>query len=117
MQASEFVDAVYLAVYRTTIDGVTRLLAQPPGRRPRRDIAQLSAWYNNLSERDRDRVQDAVRLAVDQAVFGMLAALDGARSLGQHNELTVRDGDVDITADHDLHDLFRYRVDRELGYD
>ena len=117
MEPREFVDAVYAAVYRTAINGVVRLLVQPPGRRPRQDIADLSAWYNELSERDRDGVQEVVRLAVDQAVFGMLAALDGSRSLGTDAELSLRVGDVDLTADHDLHDLFRSRVDQELGYD
>lgn len=96
---------------------VIRLLAQPSGRRPRRDIADLSAWYNELDERDQDGVREVVRLAVDQAVFGMLAALDGSRSLGTGVELSLRDGNLDLMADHDLHDIFRNRVDQELGYD
>lgn len=117
MRPHEFVDAVYATVYRTAINGVIRLLVQAPGRRPRRDIADLSAWYNELSEGDRDGVREVVRLAVDQAVFGMLAALDGVHSLGAGVELSLREGDFDLLADHDLHDIFRSRVDQELGYD
>jgi hypothetical protein len=114
---SDFVEAVYVAVYRTAIDGVIRLLVQPSGRRPRREIADLSAWYGDLSEQDRDVVGMVVRLAVDQAVFGMLAALDGSRSLGAGVDLNLREDGTDLTAAHDLHEIFRSRVDEELGYD
>jgi len=75
----------------------------------------LSAWYNDLDEHGQNRVKDVIRLAVDQAVFGMLAALDGARSLGQDVELTLCSNGEDLTAGHELHDLFRSRVDQELA--
>jgi hypothetical protein len=117
MRPPDFVDAVYAAVYRTAVDGVIRLLIRAPGRRPRQDIAELSTWYNGLGEHDRDRVQEVVRLTADQAVFGMLAALDGSRTLGRGVELSLYTDGVDLTADHALHDLFRNRVDQELGYD
>jgi hypothetical protein len=117
MRARDFIEAVYAGVYRTAIDGVIRLLVQPPGRRPRRHITDLSAWYNGLAEHDQDRVQEVVRLSVDQAVFGMLAALDGSRSLGQDAEMSLRSGDAALAPDHGLHDLFRSRIDEELGDD
>jgi hypothetical protein len=62
MSPREFVDAVYAAVYRTAIDGVIRLLTQPPGRRPRQEISDLSAWYSELSESEQDDVRKVVRL-------------------------------------------------------
>ena len=117
LQPREFIDAVHAAVYKTAIDGVIRLLGQPPGRRPRRNLSELSSWYNGLDVPDRDRVQAVVRLAVDQAVFGMLAALDGSRTLGQDAEISLQSGGADLAAGHELHDLFRERVDHELGYD
>jgi hypothetical protein len=117
MNPHEFVEAVYAAVYRTAIDGVLRILAHPPGRRPRQDVADLSAWFNRLSEEDKDCVRGVVRLAVDQTVFGMLAVLDGVRSVGLATDLELRGDGVDLVAEHDLHDLFRNRVDQELGYD
>lgn len=117
MHSREFVDAVYAAVYRTAIEGVLRLLKQPPGRCPRQELVDLSTWYNGLDEQDQGRVSEVVRLAVDQAVFGMLAALDGARSLGGDGDLSLRCNGVELTAEHELHDLFRCRVDEdeELG--
>jgi hypothetical protein len=79
-------------------------------------LTALSTWYNELEEPERDRVMEIVRLPVDQAVFGMLAALDGVRALGQDSEFTLRADGENLTAGHDLHDLFRNYVDRELGY-
>ena len=117
MRAVEFVESVYLAVYRTAIDGVIRIVKGPPGRRPREDLVALSKWFNGLDELGQERARALVRLAVDQSVFGMLAALDGTRALGNNSDLRVLVDDNDVTATHDLHDLFRARVDQELGYD
>lgn len=111
MQTDEFIEAVYLAVYKTTIDGALRLLATPPGRRPHADLVDLSAWYNSLDERGREKVAGIVRLTADHAVFGMLSSIDGARSLGHGIEVTLQVGDVVLNADHDLHESFRHRVD------
>lgn len=116
MDKDDFIDAVYLAVYRTTVDAVMQLLSDPPGRRPRPDVAALSAWYNSSDESTQGGVREAVRLSVEQAVFGMLAALDGARALGTNVEVSLSDGaGNELTADHDLHDLFRSLVDSDLG--
>lgn len=83
MSASEaFINAIHSAVYRTAIDGVLRLLESPPGRRPRPKLVDLSSWFNGLDENGRDQVRDVVRLSVDQALFGILAGIDGSRPLG-----------------------------------
>jgi hypothetical protein len=114
MHPDEFIEPVYLAVYKTTIDGVLRLLAKPPGREPYEDLADLAAWYNSLDDRGREKVAGIVRVTTDQAVFGMLASIDGVRSLGRGIEVTLQSGDVVLNADHDLHEGFRHRVDFEL---
>jgi len=116
MDKNQFVDAIVAAVYRVSIAGVTRLLRQPPGRRPREDLVALSEWYNQLPAQDRSRVHDVIRLSVDQSVFGFLSALDGVRTLGEDVELRSSTGHV-LSADHDLHDLFRELADQENGHD
>lgn len=117
MRPGEFIDAVYATVYRAAIDGVMRLLAHPPGRRPRADLQELSLWFNALDETGREHVQNVARLSVDQAVFGMLSALDGSRSLGEGVDLTLQSGKELLTGGSELHDLFRTRVDQEVGHD
>jgi hypothetical protein len=117
MGAERFVDAVYVAVYRTAIHGVLENLAEPPGRRPRQDLVDLSSWFNGLDEDGRDRVREVVRYSVDGAVFGMLAALDGVRALGLDGELSLSVNGSEIAPDQELHATFRSLVDEELGRD
>jgi hypothetical protein len=115
MDAGDFVEAVHKAVYHTAINGVLRVLKEPPGRRPRGRLVVASRWFNSLTEDQRTQVEEVVRLSVDHAVFGLLACLDGAQALkrgGAQVELTV-DGDA-VSQRHDLHSQFRSLVDAEL---
>ncbi|WP_155859520.1 hypothetical protein [Cellulomonas sp. KRMCY2] len=118
MDPHSFVDGVHIAVYRTAIDGVIKLLRTPPGRSPRPDLVALSTWFNGLDERSAEQVKEVIRLAVDQSVFGLLAVLDGVRAVD--NEVTdlilLGDG-TPLNAEGDLHDQFRSLVDQELGFD
>ena len=117
MRPNEFIDGVYQAVYRTAINGVMKIVKQPPGRRPRADLTALSEWFNALDEIGQERVHELVRLSVDQAVFGVLATIDGARALPGGADVRLIEGENDLGAERNLHDLFRSRVDHELGYD
>ena len=91
-----------------------QLLTAPPGQRPRANVAELSTWYNGLDEGMQGQIREAVALSVEQTVFGMLAALDGARTLGDNVELVLADSDgQELTADHDLHDAFRWFLDNQ----
>lgn len=119
MNAEEFIDAVYLVVYESAVKGTMKQLAHPSGRRPRPDLVELSAWFNELSEADKKRVGDVARLAADHAVFGVLAVLDGVRVIddGGRTELYIRTGDGTLLNDPpELHDLFRWKVDNESGF-
>jgi hypothetical protein len=118
MNAEEFVDGIYSAAYRSATNGVLRALASPPGRRPRPHLVELSAWFNGLSSEDREQVGSTVRLAADQAIFDILAVLDGVSVLDEgHTEFYLRTGDGTLlNEDHDLHELFQISVDHELGY-
>jgi hypothetical protein len=57
-----------------------------------------------------------VRFAVDHAVFGVLAVLDGVRVIdNDHSELYLRTGAGELLNEqHDLHDIFRAVVDQKL---
>jgi hypothetical protein len=118
MDARNFVDGVHKAVYRTTIDGIIRLLRTPPGRNPRPDLVSLSAWFNGLDDHSAEQVREVIRLSVDQSVFGILAVLDGVRAVGNDGaDLTLLSNGTPLNADGDLHDQFRNLVDQELGFD
>jgi hypothetical protein len=120
MNSEEFVEGIYAAVYKTSIEAVIKTIADPPGRRPRRDLVELSSWYNGLSDADKSHVRAVVRRAADQAIFGMLCVLDGVRVIDDpHTDLYLRTGDGTLLNDpseNELHALFQTAVDHELGY-
>lgn len=113
MNADEFAEGIYLVAYESAVQGVIKVLSQPPGRRPRPELVKLSVWFNGLSEGDQERLADVVRLAADHAIFGVLAVLDGVRVLDEaHTEFELRTGNGTlVNAEHDLHDAFRAAVD------
>jgi hypothetical protein len=118
VNAEEFVKGLQLVVYRQVVKSVPRSMANPPGRRPREELVQLSSWFNSLSDEGKERVKSVVRLTADHAVFGVLAVLDGVRALDDnHTELYLRTGDGTLLNEYpELHDIFRAMVDEEIGF-
>jgi hypothetical protein len=118
MNSDQFVDGIYAAVYKSAINTVLKTLANPPGRQPRRYQAELSSWYNSLADEDKQQVANVIREAVDQTVFGMLAVLDGVRTIDdEHSDLYLRTGDGTLLNDpagNELHAIFRATVDDDL---
>jgi hypothetical protein len=79
MNAEEFVDVVRKVVMDAAVDGVVSNLTHPPGRKPAPELLELSKWFVTLAADDRDMVRRALAEASHAAVFGLFAALDGAR--------------------------------------
>ena len=103
MTAEEFVDAIREHVMDSSVTGVIKVVSQPPGRSPGRDLLELSAWFNSLPERDREMVQRMLAHVAHAAVFGLFAVLDGSRTVAayeapsDHFELRHFHGtDVDV---------------------
>jgi hypothetical protein len=119
MNSEQFVEAINASVCHPAINGVLATIADP-GRRPRRDLAELSAWYNGLGEDDKSQVRVLVGRAVHQAIFDMMVVLDGATVIDdEHTDLYLRTGDGTLINDppaNELHALFQITVDHELGY-
>jgi hypothetical protein len=112
----EFADAVVEHVFEDAVRTVQSLLSNPPGRTPSAELLGMSRWYQSLSETDRRSIEGVASMAADAAVFGLLAAIDGARPLltGKHLRLEAVDSDgssIEITGSEPLHDLYRARVD------
>lgn len=86
MTKEEFVKRLKLIVHDSAINSCILTLEQPPGRRPHKSLVTLSAWYNQLSLEDQERVRETAALAARSAVFGMLAVLDGVRAFSDPEE-------------------------------
>jgi hypothetical protein len=63
------------------LTSLVSVLGNPPGRRPRAELLEQSAWYNSLQD-DQKRILSSIILDVaDRAVFGFLCVLDGVRAI------------------------------------
>jgi hypothetical protein len=81
MQPEAFVTVVRQVVEQAAITDVMSQLERPSGRRPSASRVELSAWFAGLTDQDRLRVQAIIADAAHAAVFGMLCALDGSRTI------------------------------------
>lgn len=96
MNAQEFVSALHSEVADAAVVGTFLLLEDPPGRKPDAKLVELSQWYRGLGERDRVMLRRVVAMSVDDCAFGLLAVLDGSRSVTDDPgdfELTFRSGE------------------------
>lgn len=81
MTREEFVRSVKHQAKDAAVATTIGRLSHPPGRRPSSQDLQLSAWYNALSDSDREQLHSIVSEAAESAVFGVLAILDGVRPI------------------------------------
>lgn len=79
MNSQEFVDAVRTLVMEASVADTVSILLKPPGRSPSPRLLEVSVWFNHLSEEDREMAKRSLEMVARQAVFGVLAVLDGAR--------------------------------------
>jgi hypothetical protein len=122
MTPEEFVNVLREVVLTSAAEETLRAIADPPGRRPRRELLEANAWYRGLSEHDRAQLRQVAVMTAHQAVFGFLAVLDGVQVVedtpekgtfkltfckGDHEwELTPRRGEL-------LHDILNEQSDAD----
>ena len=116
MDAQEFIDAIRLVVVNATVDGIRSTLNQPPGRKPAKELTELSDWYHSLENKDKDMITRVIKETTYMAVFGFLCVLDGVTAIGgtgDKGELLLhfkKNGNSNLINDPDkeyLHDLFK----------
>lgn len=79
MTPEDFVNALRDVVMTRAVSSTLSEIANPPGRRPRRELVEANAWYTQLTDEDRAHLQRVATMVAHQTVFGMLSVLDGAR--------------------------------------
>tara|TARA_R110000824_G_C15090974_1_gene665347 strand:+ start:585 stop:944 length:360 start_codon:yes stop_codon:yes gene_type:complete len=86
MKSEEFIEAVKDVVKNAAIEDVKSNLESPPGRRVSKTESECSEWYNRLKEDEKGNVNAVIESAVNEAIFGLLAVLDGVRPIcSAHN--------------------------------
>ncbi|ULO09606.1 hypothetical protein H1230_13025 [Paenibacillus sp. 19GGS1-52] len=97
-------------------------MIKPAGRRPRQKHVELSNWFNQLSEENQLMVRRVLTEAVDSALFGLFAVIDGVRTIEDSSdkrevELYYVRGQVkkliNKPDDEDLHDCFNFLTQSE----
>jgi hypothetical protein len=117
MDKTDFVSRIKLAVNDASVTGVLAYLKSPPGRKPSDAARELSAWFNQLSQSDREAVERVVKFSVRTTTFSMLTILDGTKSIWNESESDLNKlqlthqtptGPVELNAEQGeyLHDLF-----------
>lgn len=99
MKPNEFVDGIRENVLEASVSDTISVVRSPPGRKPSGELVALSEWYKQRGEGDRTMIRRILELEARQAVFGMLAVIDGSRRIPSqgdqtgHFELRYVDGD------------------------
>ncbi|MBR0757293.1 hypothetical protein JQ604_34370 [Bradyrhizobium jicamae] len=111
MTSNEFVEALKRHVRDAAIEDTIANLKNPPGRGVSLQVRALSEWYNALSAEEAKLVNDVIATGVHATLFGLLAVLDGARTIdhdgGRFELVYVADERVVLNDPQaiDLHDL------------
>jgi hypothetical protein len=120
MTGPEFVRAIKLVVYDSTIEGTVAVLEEPPGRKPRQSLVALSSWFNRLPEEGKRQLRGVIEQAASLAIFSFFAVLDGVSAIedspekGELELRFVKEGRATLINDpagEFLHDLFVGEVD------
>lgn len=81
MKSEEFIESIVKYVRNSAVEDTVSIMQKPQGRKPRQKNVELSEWYNNQSERDKDMIEKALYEAVDASLFGLFAVIDGVRTI------------------------------------
>jgi hypothetical protein len=122
MNKEEFVRIIKREVRDNAITGCYSILSNPPGKRPKQDLLELSNWFNALGETDRTMVAKIATMVLDDGVFGFFCVLDGVRAIDlpeERGQLTLHytrgAEDVDLTSEEGdyLHEIFTCEIESE----
>jgi predicted house-cleaning noncanonical NTP pyrophosphatase (MazG superfamily) len=114
MNKEQFVYFVKMHIRDKASAGLIQKLENPPGRKPRAKLVAQSKWFNNLDSKDKEMVSQIIQESIDEALFGLLAVLDGVSAIdeksGSELKLIYKNKDQekllnDIETEH-LHDLY-----------
>ncbi len=113
MDKQLFVELITKIVRDAGVEDCINLLSSPPGKKPPDWLVEISNWFNNLGESDREMVLKIIKFSMDTGIFGFFCVLDGVRKIDEDNghltllyskensELKINDSETEY-----LHEIF-----------
>ena len=86
MTKETFIEKLKGAVIPMATTGLLSNIEKPPGRKPDAKTLQLSEWLNSLSDVDRQNVEEMIKQATAECLFGVCAVLDGVRVVDENTD-------------------------------
>lgn len=86
MKPEVFVDALKAHCCDSAVTDCVENFLNPPGRRPSKDLLEMSDWFKGLTEADRVNVKAAMQRAAEATLFGVLCVIDGVRVIEDEPE-------------------------------
>lgn len=86
MNQEKFIEIIKEVVSNSSFDGIIGTMLHPPGRKPSNKLLEISEFYNELKDEDKQVVNNIIKLAIDSSVFGFLCVIDGVRSINESVE-------------------------------
>jgi hypothetical protein len=121
MNSYEFVGGLKNYVYEHAAPNAIESLDRPD-KDDSADFLRAADWVKSLAPPDRVHLLRAMKLAAEDAIFGMLCVLDGVRVVENSSDksqfalLAIRNLEIDVITDvrgELLHDIFRGMVDSD----
>ncbi len=111
MKKEDFIKKIIERVRESAIHAMEINLEKPAGKSPDKKLLAMSVLYHSLNEKDRKTLKSIFTDAIDEAIFGFLCVLDGARGFNENGLFELLYKDEDITeiinsGDIDLHDIY-----------
>jgi hypothetical protein len=85
MTSETFISTLRIQVCNGAVEAVLAALATPSGKQPSQRDVELSHWYIAQTSPVQGLVREIIEEAVEQAVFNVLAILDGVAPIGSGN--------------------------------
>ena len=114
MDAEKFVGVLNTVVKDAAVEDTISILESPPGRRPDKELVELSEYYNAQSDDIKKIINKIIERVADDSLFGMLCVLDGVRVIEDDEdkgELVItykksKGKHVILNENKDLHDIY-----------
>ncbi len=120
MTKNEFVETIKKVVADGAYKSVELNLTTPPGRKPSMHLVEMSAWFNELNNQDKEFVRKIIKEAVAITVFSFLCVLDGVSAIEDNTDKGdlkhyyqngIRTVLLNNPEEEDLHDIFKALIE------